>query len=275
MLLHFSAFETNPMLDVRPIPAFSDNYIWLIRAPDGNSAFVVDPGDGTVVIDALEAEGLDLVGILITHHHFDHVGGLATLRERYSPVVYGPDNPAIDGIDRTVRAGDSVHVLGRDFDVLPVPGHTLDHIAYAHRGESPVVFCGDTLFAGGCGRLFEGTAPMMLRSLESLAALPPDSFGSAYLAFGRRNGFAVDGILEAKQKGSDLDAFLDADRRWIFERLNLMHDLWHVLTGYETDPAGESALLGFSRSQGVANRTLQLLQVASISMGTRAAGSVS
>ena len=172
MLLHFSAFETNPMLDVRPIPAFSDNYIWLIRAPDGNSAFVVDPGDGTVVIDALEAEGLDLVGILITHHHFDHVGGLATLRERYSTVVYGPDNPAIDGIDRTVRAGDSVHVLGRDFDVLPVPGHTLDHIAYFSDGEPPLLFCGDTLFAGGCGRLFEGTPEMMHHSLESLAALP-------------------------------------------------------------------------------------------------------
>ncbi len=160
------------MLDVRPIPAFTDNYIWLITSPNDKRAFVVDPGDGQVVRDTLESEGLDLAGILVTHHHFDHVGGLALLREAYAPVVYGPDNPAIDGIDQVVSAGDAVEVLGAQFSVIAVPGHTLDHIAYFADGEAPLLFCGDTLFAGGCGRLFEGSPAMMHQSLQSLAALP-------------------------------------------------------------------------------------------------------
>ncbi|RLQ22951.1 hydroxyacylglutathione hydrolase [Seongchinamella sediminis] len=160
------------MLNIRPIEAFSDNYIWLITADEHRQAFVVDPGDATVVEQALAAEELDLVGILITHHHFDHVGGLAELKAAHQPLVYGPDNPAIEGIDRRVTAGDRVDVLGQSFSVMEVPGHTLDHIAYFAGGDTPLLFCGDTLFAGGCGRLFEGTAPMMHRSLQSLMELP-------------------------------------------------------------------------------------------------------
>lgn len=163
------------MMNIHPIPAFSDNYIWLLCDEVSRRGFVVDPGDAQPVMDALEEREIDLAGILVTHHHFDHVGGLAALSDRYQPVVYGPHNPAIEGIGHRLGAGDTVDVLGKQFEVLEVPGHTLDHIAYVHRGEPPVVFCGDTLFAGGCGRLFEGTPGMMLASLQSLAELAPET----------------------------------------------------------------------------------------------------
>ncbi len=180
------------MLNIQPITAFTDNYIWLIYNQSSRQAFVVDPGDPQPVIDTLEALQLELAGILITHHHFDHVGGVSALCAKYQPVVYGPHNPAISGITQRLEAGDSIDVLGMSFEVLEVPGHTLDHIAYVHRGQFPLVFCGDTLFAGGCGRLFEGNPAMMLRSLELLAALPPSTrvycaheYTLANLAFAR------------------------------------------------------------------------------------------
>jgi hydroxyacylglutathione hydrolase len=163
------------MLTIDPIAAFSDNYIWLIRNDHTNDAFVVDPGDAAPVEAALKERQLSLSGILITHHHLDHTGGLAQLRARYNPVVYGPANSAIEGIDHRVGGGDTVQVLGETLSVMEVPGHTLDHIAYFHDGEPPILFCGDTLFAGGCGRVFEGTPPMMHESLQTLAALPTDT----------------------------------------------------------------------------------------------------
>lgn len=165
------------MLSIRPIPAFDDNYIWLLIDEARQEGFLVDPGDAEPVLAVLEAENIALKGILITHHHFDHVGGLARLCEVHQPVVYGPHNPVIEGIDHRVSAGDSVDVLGLSFSVIEVPGHTLDHIAYYHEGAQaqPLLFCGDTLFAGGCGRIFEGTPAMMHASLQRLAALPADT----------------------------------------------------------------------------------------------------
>ena len=158
------------------LPAFSDNYIWMLH--DGQQAIVVDPGDAAPVQAALDAQGLALSGILVTHHHPDHVGGLAALRPRLQGPVYAPARETIPGPIVPLNGGDSVTVMGLAFDVIDVPGHTAGHIAYVHRpldGSAPILFCGDTLFSGGCGRLFEGTPAQMHHSLSLLAALPGDT----------------------------------------------------------------------------------------------------
>ncbi|TCO72729.1 hydroxyacylglutathione hydrolase [Chromatocurvus halotolerans] len=162
------------MRTVRPIRAFSDNYIWLLEADDGR-VVVVDPGDADPVADELSSRQLTLSAILVTHHHFDHTGGVAELATAWGCPVYGPANPAIAAITHPVAAGDQVEVLNYRFEVIAVPGHTLDHIAYFEAGEEPLLFCGDTLFAGGCGRVFEGTYPMMFESLQRLAMLPDET----------------------------------------------------------------------------------------------------
>ncbi|MFK7978155.1 MAG: hydroxyacylglutathione hydrolase [Halioglobus sp.] len=167
--------ENFVMLIIEPIHAFSDNYIWLVYDDESRNAFVVDPGDAQPVESKLEELALNLEGVLITHHHFDHVGGLAELSAGRDLVIYGPHNPAIEAITHRLAGGDTIVALGEEFAVTEVPGHTLDHIAYFNNGDQPVLFCGDTLFAGGCGRMFEGTAPMMLNSLEALAALPTNT----------------------------------------------------------------------------------------------------
>ncbi|MEM1402304.1 MAG: hydroxyacylglutathione hydrolase [Pseudomonadota bacterium] len=162
---------------VHTVPAFSDNYIWLQENTDG-SAQVVDPGDASVVDQALEERGLRLTAILLTHHHFDHVGGVEALKDRHGCRVYGPDNPGISAIDRVLREGDEIRVGDFHFTIFEVPGHTLDHIAYfqsATTDAPPLLFCGDTLFAGGCGRIFEGDPPMMFSSLAKLTKLPVDT----------------------------------------------------------------------------------------------------
>lgn len=162
------------MPQVSAIPAFTDNYIWLLENADG-SALVVDPGDAAPVVEALEARGLSLHGILLTHHHFDHVGGVETLKARFACHVWGPDNPNVGSIDTVLRDGDELDVGDFHFSILAVPGHTLDHIAYFQDGEAPLLFCGDTLFAGGCGRIFEGDPVMMHHSLTRLAELPQNT----------------------------------------------------------------------------------------------------
>jgi hydroxyacylglutathione hydrolase len=160
------------MMTIEPIAAFTDNYIWCLR--NGPAAWVVDPGEAAPVLAFLAAEKLTLQGILITHHHPDHTGGIGELRQAFPGLtIYGPANPGIKGLDKQVREGDGVEVFGHSFSVFEIPGHTLDHIAYYAAGTNPpTLFCGDTLFAAGCGRMFEGTPPQMLGSLQKLAQLP-------------------------------------------------------------------------------------------------------
>jgi hydroxyacylglutathione hydrolase len=161
-------------IQVVPIPAFKDNYIWALH--DGRRAAIVDPGDARPVLDYLARERLELVAILATHHHADHVGGVAELvlmHGRDIP-VYGPKNEPISTLTHPVAGGDRVAIpeFGVEFEVLDIPGHTRAHIAYY---GSKMVFCGDTLFAGGCGRVFEGTPAQLHASLQKLAALPDDT----------------------------------------------------------------------------------------------------
>ena len=162
-------------MNLLALPAFADNYIWMLH--DGHAAVVVDPGDEAPVRAALDAMSLQLAAILVTHHHADHVGGVDALRARLRGPVYGPASESIPEPFEPLADGDAVTVLGRRFGVLDVPGHTAGHIAYVEQGAgaAPLLFCGDTLFSGGCGRLFEGTPAQMHRSLQRLAALPPDT----------------------------------------------------------------------------------------------------
>jgi hydroxyacylglutathione hydrolase len=151
------------------LPAFRDNYIWLLAG--ARNAVVVDPGDATPVRAALEERRLLLAAILVTHHHADHMGGAAALALHYGCPVYGPAGEAIQEVTVPLREGQLVDIphLETSFKVLEIPGHTAGHIAYCGHN---IVFCGDTLFSAGCGRLFEGTAVQMSRSLAKLAALP-------------------------------------------------------------------------------------------------------
>ncbi|HMN21858.1 MAG TPA: hydroxyacylglutathione hydrolase [Ottowia sp.] len=160
-------------MELIALPAFNDNYLWLLH--DGHDALVVDPGDAAPVQSALDRLGVKLRGILVTHHHGDHTGGVERLRATTGARVHGPARERIPGPFEALRDGDSVTVLGIDWQVLDVPGHTAGHIAYyaPDVDGAPLLFCGDTLFSGGCGRIFEGTPAQMLASLDRLAALPP------------------------------------------------------------------------------------------------------
>ncbi len=154
------------------LPAFTDNYIWMLH--DDRQAVVVDPGDAQPVFDALATLGLKLATILVTHHHPDHVGGVDALRNATGAQVFGPARERIPEPLHRLNGGDHCQALGFEFLVIDVPGHTAGHIAYycAALDGAPLLFCGDTLFSGGCGRLFEGTPAQMLTSLDALAALP-------------------------------------------------------------------------------------------------------
>lgn len=155
------------MFEISCIPAFKDNYIWLLR--QDQRAFVVDPGDAAPVEAQLDALELQLAGILITHHHADHQGGVADLTSRWSCPVFAPGNESITGRTVALSGGEWIDVLGTPVEVLAMPGHTLGHLAYR---APDVLFCGDVLFGAGCGRLFEGTAAQMRASLDMIAALP-------------------------------------------------------------------------------------------------------
>ena len=156
-------------IEIVPLPAFTDNYIWTLR--DATRAIVVDPGDAKPVLDYLTAEHLDLIAILNTHHHADHVGGDSDLLQHFRVPVYGPRDPRIPQVSDRLEDGDRMRLphFGVEMEVMEIPGHTRTHIAFF--GED-MLFCGDTLFAVGCGRLFEGTPEQMYESLGRLAELP-------------------------------------------------------------------------------------------------------
>ena len=183
-------------LGVGFVRAFADNYIWLIEPP-GRAGLVVavDPGDADPVLAELDRRGSSLAAILLTHHHQDHIGGVERLLRRCGPLpVIGPEDARSALRNRTVKGGDRCELpeLGLGFETLDIPGHTVSHIAFFGHGA---LFCGDTLFSAGCGRMFEGTPEQMIASLERLRALPPDTrvyCGHEYTASNLRFAAAVD-----------------------------------------------------------------------------------
>lgn len=160
-------------MQVARLPAFEDNYLWVVH--DHHLAWAVDPGDSAVVQDFLVRHSLTLQGILLTHHHRDHTGGVRALVEQWPDVAVLGSQQTLCGVSQPVKEGQRIQVIDREFEVLAVPGHTLDHVAYFSGGPTPWLFCGDTLFVGGCGRMFEGEPAMFARSLNKLAALPDDT----------------------------------------------------------------------------------------------------
>jgi len=182
-------------INVRPVRAFSDNYIWLIDSPRARGRVVaVDPGDAEPVIAELQRSGASLAAILLTHHHPDHIGGVPELLRRWAVPVIGPDDPRIAQRTLTVHEGRRCDLpdLGLSFEILQVPGHTLSHIALWGHGA---LFCGDTLFSAGCGRMFEGTPTQMNASLNRLRDLPPETrmfCGHEYTAANLRFALTVD-----------------------------------------------------------------------------------
>lgn len=160
------------MLQVTPIPAFADNYLWAVH--NRQQAIIVDPGSAQPVMDFLEKHHLELAAILVTHWHADHIGGIEALLAHTQVPVYGPKSAHIPQVSHTLIDGDNITLLDTRFTVIVVPGHTLDHIAF-HAPEQTALFCGDTLFGAGCGRLFEGTPEMMYHSLQKLARLPANT----------------------------------------------------------------------------------------------------
>jgi hydroxyacylglutathione hydrolase len=158
------------MVNVEPIKAYSDNYVWALWSPGSRPVTVVDPGEAAPVQEWLDAHDLELSAVLLTHHHGDHVGGVAELSAGTQVPVHGSARDRIRGVTEAVAEGDRIRLEGLELAVWEVPGHTRGHVAYVAPG---MVFTGDTLFAGGCGRLFEGTAEQMHGSLQRLAGLPP------------------------------------------------------------------------------------------------------
>ncbi len=179
---------------LQALPAFSDNYIWICADGDGR-ALVVDPGEAGPVLAAAD-EGLMPAAVLLTHHHDDHIGGVPALLRRWPTLpVLGPDDARVATATERVADGHRGELLGQSFDVLAVPGHTTSHIAFHFGGEAGALFCGDTLFSLGCGRMFEGTPAQMLASLDRLAALPDDArvcCGHEYTVANARFALAVE-----------------------------------------------------------------------------------
>lgn len=177
---------------ITPLNAFDDNYIWCISDTQQKKAVVVDPGDAQVVLTYLAKHGYELVAILVTHHHYDHTNGISELLQNYPNItIYGNQESHYKGITHKLTDGDCIQVLGQEFEMLTIPGHTLDHIAFYDQ-HNQQLFCGDTLFLAGCGRVFEGTHEQMHQSLQKIMALPKHvkaypahEYSLANLAFAR------------------------------------------------------------------------------------------
>ena len=201
-------------MNIQSIKAYSDNYIWLITTNEGN--LVIDPGEAAPVINYMQQHSLGLTDILITHHHYDHVGGVIELKKDIAGKVIGPQNNQIEGLDEHVIQGMVVRSCGLKFNVIEIPGHTLDHIAYYLADpQQPRLFCGDTLFSGGCGRVFEGTHEQMYESLEKLKELPDNTlvysaheYTLANLQFAKEvevNNYYISEYIGVCQKKIELD----------------------------------------------------------------------
>ncbi len=206
-------------MHLQPLPALSDNYIWTLADGDGN-AFVIDPGEAAPVL-AAAVQGLRPVAILLTHHHPDHIGGVPALLARWPDLpVFAPVDDRITSVTRWVGAGERVELHGWDFEVLAVPGHTVSHIAFHGHG---LLFCGDTLFSLGCGRLFEGSPEQMLDSLDRLAALPGETLvccGHEYTQSNAAFALVVDRDNPAlRRRGEEVVAMRQAGRPTLPSRL--------------------------------------------------------
>ncbi|WP_075187911.1 hydroxyacylglutathione hydrolase [Teredinibacter haidensis] len=162
------------MLDIKAIPILTDNYVWLIADQANRSAVVVDPGDAAPVAQALQQQNVSLAGILVTHQHWDHVGGIEALVKQYHCPVFGPNSPSIPSITHPVHEGSEVAIDNTlRFSVIEIPGHTQEHLGYIlEQPEGTSLFCGDTLFSAGCGRLLGGTATQLKSSLDRIKQLP-------------------------------------------------------------------------------------------------------
>jgi hydroxyacylglutathione hydrolase len=185
---------TRSPIDIIAIPAFEDNIIWLLR--QGSMCIALDPGEANPLLAVLSAPGVHLAALLITHHHADHCGGLPDIIAHYPVPIYGPAQENIEGITHPLSGGETLHLPGIDLalTVLAVPGHTRGHLAYLlgrSTDRPPALFCGDTLFGAGCGRLFEGTPSQLLDALTRFSALPPDTLIYCAHEYTLRNlGFA-------------------------------------------------------------------------------------
>ena len=161
-------------MTIFPLPAFNDNYIWIIQDKDSSGIWAVDPGKAEVVLNYCDENQKILKGILITHHHKDHTGGVAELKQYANCPVYGPDHLK-DLVTQAVYENDKIEIFSRTFTVIATPGHTLDHLCYFSDQQNPILFSGDTLFKGGCGRIMEGTPEQMLEAMNKISNLPDNT----------------------------------------------------------------------------------------------------
>ena len=168
-----TGYKENQLIHIDPIEAFQDNYIWLIH--NDQNSIIVDPGDAKPVVSALERKKLNLVAILITHHHADHIGGVIALQKKYPHIkIFAPQKDKYDFVNISLKNGDEINIpeLQINYKIIEIPGHTRGHIAYYDKKN---LFCGDTLFACGCGKIFDGTHEQMYNSLKKISALPKDT----------------------------------------------------------------------------------------------------